>query len=74
MWNVEPAGSSGVGILAVGAADDVEGQAEAAFERQAAGGGGDFNTGDGVEALAAIAGELGDGGGFLEAVAGEGHP
>ena len=36
------------------AADDVEGQAVAAFERQAAGEGGDFDAGNGVEALAAI--------------------
>ena len=47
-------------------ADDVEGQAVAAFERQAAGEGGDFDAGNGIEALAAIVGELGDAGGLFE--------
>ena len=61
------------GDLAAGAADDVEVQAEAAFEREAAGGGGGFDTGNGVEALSAFEGELGDGGSFLKAIAGEGH-
>ena len=60
-------------ILAGGAAHDGKGQVEAALERQAAGGGGDFDAGNGAEALAAVAGELGDACGFLEAVAGEGH-
>ena len=59
--------------LPSGTADDVEGQAEAAFERQAAGEGRGFDSGDGVEALAAIADQLGDSGGLLEAVAGERH-
>ena len=71
--SAHPAGAAGVGIFAGRAADDVEGQAEAAFERQAAGGGGDFDAGNGVEALAAIADELGDAGGLLKALAGERH-
>ena len=56
-----------------GAADDVEGQAVAAFERKAAGEGGDFDAGNGIEALASVVGDLGDAGGLFELVAGEGH-
>ena len=56
-----------------GAADDVEGQAVAALERKAAGEGGDFDAGDGIEALAPVLGDLGDSGGLFELVAGEGH-
>ena len=55
------------------AADDVEGKAVAAFERQTAGEGGDLDAGNGVEALAAIMGDLGNAGGLFELIAGKGH-
>ena len=72
--SAHPAGAAVPWRFAVGgAADDVEGQAVAAFERKAAGEGGDFDAGDGIEALAAIVGDLGDAGGLFELVAGEGH-
>ena len=70
---VHPASAAGVRIFAQRAADDVEGQTEAAFERQAAGGRGGFDTGNGVDAFAAIASELRDSRGLLKAIAGERH-
>ena len=51
-----PAGAAGLLIFAKGTADDDEGKSVAAFEREAAGGGGGFDAGDGVEAFAAEAG------------------
>ena len=58
--SAHPAGAAVPWRFAVGgAADDVEGQAVAAFERKAAGEGGDFDAGDGIEALASVVGRPG---------------
>ena len=54
-------------------ADDGEGQAELALDGEAAGEGGILHAGDGVEALAAIVGELRHAGCLLIARSGQGH-
>ena len=61
--------ASGVGIVAVGAAHDVEGEAEASLQRETAGGRGGGDTGNGADALSAVVDHLGDSAGFLKAVA-----
>ena len=71
--SADPARASGELIFAQWTPDNVEGQPVAGFERQAAGEGRALYTRDGVEALAAIARELGDSGGLLVAVADERH-
>ena len=69
----EVSGASGVGIVAVGAAHDVEGQAEASLQRETAGGRGGGDSGNGVDALGAVVDHLGDAAGLLKVVATDRH-
>ena len=62
-----------VRALRVWASFDGEGQAEAPLQRQAAGGGHCFDSGEGFDVTAGLFDEFSNGGGFLEARAADGH-